>query len=466
MIEHEEIIYKAAPTIRRFHKSSKFVRGLIGPIGSGKSVGCCVEIFRKACTQEPFNNIRYSRWVVVRNTYRELVDTTMETWFDWFPKHLGLWREKDLKHTLKFPLDDDTQVHLEVIFRALDRPDDVKKLLSLELTGGWINEAREVPKPILDMLMGRVGRYPSKRKGGASWYGVIMDTNPPDDESWWYLVFEEQKPSKWEIFHQPSALSENAENIENLPLDYYENLMSGKDDDWIKVYVHGEYGYIKSGKSMFPEYFDFVHLAQEELRPLKDVPIIIGIDFGLTPAAVICQETPTGRFIVYDELIGVDIGAVRFSKKLKKKLLTEYPGFSFVLYGDPAGEQRSQVDERTPFEVFEANGLNIIAAPTNDITYRREGVAQYLTTLDSMGHSAFLIDRRAKTLRKALAGAYELKRLNTPGRPKYQEKPDKNDFSHVADALQYAVIGRNGHSIVLGNIDDDPLPYNVVGIHR
>ena len=38
---------------------------------------------------------------------------------------------------------------LEVIFLALDRPEDVKKLLSLELTGIWINEAREIPKVLL-----------------------------------------------------------------------------------------------------------------------------------------------------------------------------------------------------------------------------------------------------------------------------------------------------------------------------
>ena len=57
-------------------------------------------------------------------------------------------------------------VELEVIFLALDRPEDVKKLLSLELTGIWINEAREIPKSIIDACTMRVGRYPSMREGG------------------------------------------------------------------------------------------------------------------------------------------------------------------------------------------------------------------------------------------------------------------------------------------------------------
>ncbi|MCH7527338.1 MAG: hypothetical protein IID39_07875, partial [Planctomycetes bacterium] len=70
-------------------------------------------------------------------------------------------------------------IDCEVMFRALDRPDDVKKVLSLDLTGAWVNEAREVPKGIIDALTDRVGRYPSKRKGGPSWRGLIMDTNAP-----------------------------------------------------------------------------------------------------------------------------------------------------------------------------------------------------------------------------------------------------------------------------------------------
>ena len=74
------------------------------------------------------------------------------------------------------------------IFLALDRPEDVKKLLSLELTGVWINEAREIPKSIVDACSMRVGRYPSMRDGGPSWYGVIADTKPPDTDHWWVYL--------------------------------------------------------------------------------------------------------------------------------------------------------------------------------------------------------------------------------------------------------------------------------------
>ena len=69
---------------------------------------------------------------------------------------MGHWQDEGPPtHTFK-----QDGVELEVMFIALDRPDDLRKLLSLELTGAWINEAREIPKAILDGLTARVGRFP------------------------------------------------------------------------------------------------------------------------------------------------------------------------------------------------------------------------------------------------------------------------------------------------------------------
>ena len=207
-----EVVYKASPTGKRFHKADDFVRLVIGPIGSGKSVMCCWELFRKAAEQRPHTDgRRRSRWVIIRNTYRELVDTTIKTWTDWFPKSMGVWRQMDMSHRIVYALEDGTVVDLEVLFRALDKPDDVKKLLSLELTGGFLNESKEIPKAVLDMLIGRVGRYPSKRQGGASWYGVIMDTNPPDEDHWIYKIFEEERPEGWQNYQRPVSKQGNCQ---------------------------------------------------------------------------------------------------------------------------------------------------------------------------------------------------------------------------------------------------------------
>ena len=143
-------------------KDDSFFRGLRGPVGSGKSVCCCVELFRRAVQQEKgADGVRKSRWAVIRNTNPQLKTTTIKTWLDWFPEEdwgKFHWSVPYTHHIKKADLD------LEVIFLALDRPEDVKKLLSLELTGIWINEAREIPKSIIDACSMRVGRFPSMKE--------------------------------------------------------------------------------------------------------------------------------------------------------------------------------------------------------------------------------------------------------------------------------------------------------------
>jgi len=272
--------YVASPTMTRFHKSDAFVRALIGPIGSGKSVACVSEMLIKSFSQEPDSFMkRKTRWVVVRNTYRELIDTTMQTFFDWFPEHLGIFRKMDMKFTVSITLPDQSTAEIEFLFRALDKPDDIKKLLSLEVTGGWLNECREIPKQIMDMLIGRLGRYPRVVDGkGATWFGLIMDTNPPDSDHWFYKLFEENCPESYELFHQPSGVSPQAENIANLPPGYYQKMQAGKDQEWINVYVTGRYGFVMDGKPVFPEYKDDVHFSPTPIVIPANATIFIGID--------------------------------------------------------------------------------------------------------------------------------------------------------------------------------------------
>lgn len=246
---------------------------------SGKSSACVFEIIKRAHQQAPGSDgIRRSRWAIVRNTNRQLNDTTVKTFLEWFPpKIFGEYKITTHDYYItKFP-----GVHLEVMFRALDNPQDVSNLLSLELTGAWFNEAREISPAIIVAMDGRINRYPSMKDGGASWTGMIMDTNPPDDDSYLYKMFEKVKPKNWELFHQPSGLSAQAENTKHLAKNYYHELAQGKDEMYIRVYIHGQYGYLLSGRPVFTGFVDSVHVARNVLEPIKGVDLLIGIDFGL-----------------------------------------------------------------------------------------------------------------------------------------------------------------------------------------
>lgn len=445
----QDIIYNATPTGSKFHQSEQFLRTIIGPIGSGKSVACCIEIFDKACKQEAWNGVRYSRWVIIRNTYRELIDTTMRTWFDWMDEKLGVMKKQDMEFTMRFMLGDGTIVQCQVLFRALDRPNDIKKLLSLELTGGWINEVREIPKQVLDMLVGRVGRYPSKRVGGPTWWGVIMDTNPPDSDHWYYTLFEENLPSNAAIFHQPSGIGPDAENVDNLPDRYYTNMMLGKDPEWVKVYVHGEYGFVTDGEPVYPEFHDHVHVLEEQAEYDEKYPLYIGVDFGRTPAATFSQER-NGQTVVIDELTTTGFSTTRFAQLLRQRIQGFYRDAEIICTCDPAGENPGEQIDDTSIQILQNAGIPADAAHSNNFTIRRESVSIPLVQLNMFGQPQLMISPNCTMLRKGMNGGYKYKRLNVGGgSEEFKKKPDKNKYSHVCEALQYGVMGAGrGYDVI------------------
>lgn len=451
MSEDRQVNYRpAGPVLRSFHQSSAFVRGIRGPIGSGKSTGCAIEILRRAQQQAPSpDGIRRSRWAIIRNSYPELKTTTLKTWGDWCPHEFGkLTMDSPITHYIKT-----AELDIEVLFLALDRDEDARKLLSLELTGAWVNEAREVPKAIIDALTGRVGRYPARNQGGATWSGIIMDTNPPDTESWWYPLAEADTPNGWQFFSQPAGDGPEAENISSLPAGYYDRIKSGKDDDWVKVYVRGEYGFVMDGKPVYPMYRDRTHIAPEPLLAVPHFPLLLGADFGLTPAAVIAQKLPDGRWRILDEFVTEDCGVIRFAEVLGGYIARTYPGITIAAaWGDPAGNQRAHSDERTALEIMRTyTGWRWRPAPSNDPTMRREVVAAALNRMID-GSPGFVLSPKCGVLRKGFSGGYHYKSVRSGNGAHWHETPAKNSYSHPHDALQYLLLGGGEHNVVLNRV--------------
>lgn len=429
----------AGKTLDAFYYCDEFVSGIRGPIGSGKSTAAAFRPWRHLAQQEPDRNgWRKARWAIIRNSYPELHTTTIKTWHQWFPIDVGHWQDEGPPtHFIKAGGFD-----MEVMFIALDRPEDVRKLLSLELTGAWVNEARESTKAILDGLTGRVGRYPPAKGSARGWSGVIMDTNPPDTDHWWYRLAEEDRPKGFQFFGQPPGDSPEAENLENLPPDYYERAKAGKDEAWINVYVKGYYGFVQDGKPVYPEFREHLHLA--EVQPVEKWPLHIGVDFGLTPAACFGQRSPMGGWRWIDELVTEDTGASAFAEMLARKIRADYKDFTIgSITGDPSGAAGGN-DAKSAFELMNAvlSKSRLLARPayTNDPSIRREAVAVPLTRIVD-GTPGLVIGPRASVLRKAMIGGYRYKRVAVMGAERYQDKPEKNKYSHVAEAAQYLMLG-------------------------
>ena len=469
--------YKAdGDTAIAFLKSEAFVRGLRGPVGSGKSVACCVELFRRAVAQDksPRDGLRRTRWAVVRNTQPELKTTTIKTWLDWFPEaDYGKFNwSPPFTHYIRRG-----EIDAEIIFLALDKAEDVKKLLSLELTGAFINEARELPKAVLDAVTMRVGRYPSQRDGGPTWSGVIMDTNAPDEDHWWAImsgdvpppdwmsaeeVSQLVKPQDWAFFSQPGAMTPvkaegrvlgygmngARENQRGIPEEYYQRMIAGKTHGWINVYVCNHYGTLSDGKPVYPGFDRALHVSPKPLLPLAGIDIYCGIDFGLTPAAVFGQKI-RGRWVVLREIVTTDMGMVRFSTLLRA--VAAELGGHIAFWGDPTGDNRVGTDENTPFRVLKHNGMLVRPTATNDPSLRIEAVEAPLTRLVDK-HPGIVVDPACKNLIAGFEGGYHYKRLQVSGNERFEDRPNKNRFSHVHDALQYMMLGGGeGRALVQGS---------------
>lgn len=390
------------------------------------------------CVEVPSHTIyvrRNGKAVWCGQSYPELRDTTIKTFHQWLPpQYFGKWLAAEHRYIIN--AFDKTEI--EVIFRALDRPDQVASLLSLEVTGGWVNEAKEIPWSVIEMLQTRVGRFPAQRDGGPTWAGLILDTNPPDVDSKWYKFFHDQQhpPGFASIFQQPSGLSPEAENLSNLPngRGYYERLVSGKDDEWVKVYVRGQYGFVMDGKAVFPEYNDKIHC--KDIDPVPGLPVYRGWDFGLTPACSFSQVLPDGRWLIFDEMVSDNMGVDRFSDEVLEHSSRSFRGnVRFEDVGDPAGQQRAQTDERTCFEILWAKDIQIEPGKQS-LTIRLESMRKPLRTLTSNGEPQLVLHSRCKVLRKAFQGGYHFRRMQVSGE-RFTSEPNKNGFSHIMDGTEY-----------------------------
>jgi len=437
---------------------------IMGPLGSGKTYGCIQRILAQSIEQKPnAKGERPTRWYAVRNTYPDLLGTTLKDFLEVFTQpQMGVMKMGGLEPPTfkgRFQLDDGTVARPEVVFLALDREDHVKKLRGSQPTGFWFNEAKELLKSIVIMAIARVGRFPTSIAGGVdcTWRGAVGDTNACDEDHWYYKLAEEERPEFWKFFRQPGGVlatdakdqrgriiwrdNEVAENLANLPNQYYRTSMSAAEEDWISVNLANNYGFCTSGKPVHPGYQDSIHcLAEEPELDLRD--LIVGVDFGRTPAAAIIHKDPHfGRFTCIDEFVTEDMSAALFGPELKLYLQATYPSLPVSGWGDPAGLAKGQATEATPIDVMRAAGLSIQAAPSNAPILRRAAVSKPLRENCMDGRPRLLISPKARMIRKGLMGGFCHRRMQISGSERYTEEPDKNQYSHPVEALEYGLLG-------------------------
>lgn len=432
--------YSPPPSLVPFLTCENFISLIAGPVGSGKSSAAVMKIaYMAKMMKAGSDGIRRSRCVVVRNTNQMLTDATIPTFTTWFPEGVaGTYARTNKVFTMRF---DD--VECEVLFRGLDDANDVRRLLSLEVSFGMLDEYREIHPDIFNALQGRVGRYPSMAKGGcvkddgtphAHVWGA---TNAPDMDTFWEKYMTEP-PETASIYLQPDALSDENDWKQNLIEGYYEKLAQGKTPDWVDVYIRNKFGRSLAGSAVYERSFveDF-HVAQDELFPVpaSDNPIIVGIDFGRTPCAVFKQRDIRGRVLTLSEVTSENMGIETFIReKLTPHVARKYPGFEMVCAPDPAGFMKQQLNELTLVDALKKAGYKCVKPPSNKPEYRISAVERLLSQ-QIEGQAMYLVDKSCTMLLKGFRHGYRYKKKRNG---ELEDKPDKNEYSHIHDANQYA----------------------------
>lgn len=444
------------PVAAAFVQDRSDVACIIGPFGSGKTSAAVVKIILETIGLRPcLDGVVRAKAAVVRDTYPNLDATTIATWHNWVPRGLGRFVE-DAPRVHEIAFDIGGRRHeLEVQFIALGekRIEDVMR--GWEGTWAYVNEADRLTPDVLPYLVGRVGRWPSAVMGGCSRSAVWLDCNAPDTDNWLYEAFVEA-PQGRRLFMQPGGRDPGAENVANLPAGYYERLVANNPDWWVRRFVDNRWGASREGKPVYPEYDDLRHCAPSPLLPVRGLPLIIGADAGGTPAATLWQRLPGGVWRGLDELVvanDASMGPTAFGEALNRLLAEEryrgWPLDEIAAWADPASGAAGGVDLPWLQIVSNATKIRFRQAPTNNPHLRQEAVRVPLMRSGEGGRPLLQISPTMKTLRKGFNSHYRFTRIKT-GEGRWADEPEKNHWSHVHDAAQYAFLGGGEHLEVRG----------------
>ncbi len=453
-----EIDYRYQPasdTLRAFHFDEARTRVIVGPLGSGKTTAVLVETLRLIDSQNVNkSNERLSRIAIVRNTTVDLKASTLKDWREVVPPELGTpGGVAPITHLIEYQhADGRSKVKAEVMFLGFDELRDVRKIRGLQLTHLVIDEAKEMPKPIVDMLMARIGRYPKKAtaKAGTYRHCTVMITNAFDQAHWLYKAMA-AKHEGWRFFVQPPGLikdgdgwrtNPNADNLTNLPDDYYINQVAGRRDDWIRANLANEFIYATTGRPVHPHFSQALHVADVDLEVQagNDV-LLLGVDWGRTPAMIFAQyDDARDQYRVIDEIVMENASAEGLGKAAARRIASRYSDMHVMGWGDPAGKANAQTRDEDCFSILAEHGIEIEPTQTNDFDVRTSAVDAVLTRI-SEGRPALLVSPACSTLVRGLAGAYFLRRTSSGASEIYADKPVKTPESHICEALQYMLLG-------------------------
>src|ERR1044072_6928333 len=404
-----EINFVPPPTGVSFMLSNSFYRMILGPLGSGKTTTVLFELLRRACEQSPgLDGVRHTRFALLRQTLQQLKNTVLKDIIQWFGP-LMEWRVSESTVWFKFG-----DVVSEWILLPLETPEDQKRILSMNITGAFVSGAIATPPPGLQVFIQPSGLAPNAENLN------------------WLL----QTPARLALpIDHPDRLAKGRE--------YYDRLSTSTNPAWVKRYVMAEFGPDPSGAAVYHGMFFMDFHTRDDLLVIPGAPLLIGLDLGRDPWAVLGQIDHMGRLLVHEEIEADNIGLKLQLPRVRQVVSTnpKYVTSPVVIIFDPAGMAKGNFDAYNSMEVIKAAGFMCMPAPSNRLAPRLNAVERFLT--ESRGGTAATLINKSKctVVVTGLNGSYPFKFNQIRAA---QPAPEKNRWSHVCDAHPYLCMGAPG----------------------
>lgn len=454
----------------------------MGPPGSGKTGMLIMKGLAGTLMQNPYpDGVRRARLWVLAIDYRRLWGNLIPSFFEWLPQHdpdNGVtWvgpRGGPALQTIEMQVANGSRAILEILYEAVG--DDWSEAAMEALVAGkqatwaWFNEWQNMPELVWQKVSPRVGRFPRSVDAEVVAPGMWGDLNAGVIDTWQHTLWTS---GKWKrgvhLFEQPGAFDVDgegkriAENLQHLPPGYYERMMLTMPEHEIERKIHNRWGRRLDGEPVF-NFDDRALVANEPIQPDYRRDLLYGVDAGLDPAIVFGQRMADGQLRRLAEVVAVKhgVGPKRFGEAVAALLAeSRFEPFLRSLsirgFGDPAafhGHDKQDPDDAHWMDRFaDAAGLTgkmrPRPAPTNLPTPRQQAVRDTLVVEEGVPRGLF-DPEHVPTLRRAYNGGYRYRKLRVVGSERYDPEPEKNGYSHVADADQYLSLMEGGYQKAIG----------------
>jgi hypothetical protein len=237
----------------------------------------------------------------------------------------------------------------EIHFVGLDEGPRTEKLLGLEFSSVYFNEASELDYSPIQLVVSRLAEKNALKKK------VYFDFNPPSKVSWSYYLFIKKLDPVDEIpLAEPSAYNSlkmnPVDNLENIDSEYI-SLLEKMPKKERERFLEGEFG----DESMGQVYYSF--RLDDHVKPFEKMSgtLFSSHDFNIFPMTALVSYYIDSTFYIYDEIWLENSDTYKMCDELKKR------GYSGTTAIPDSSAGNRKTSGKSDLDIMREAGMTILS---------------------------------------------------------------------------------------------------------